>query len=589
MPSLLIIGGTGFFGKSILSIFTRGGLVRYKINKVIILAREIDTFIKNHSELLSPSIEFIKGDIAKLTSLPNADYIIHAAASTNLADYNFDTYENIEKSILNFSRLVLVANKKSKILYCSSGAVYGKNQSLEKSSETDLFQDDLSLLSEEQKLYCLSKRFAENEIIKLGNLGLNVSIARCFAFSGKYLPRNQHYALGNFLHSAESGKTIEVKAEHPVIRSYMHADELAHSLINVVKESNQKCPIFNVGSQSMIELRDLARKVGLEYGVNVKVPAKLIKKNIDFYVPNVEKLNKLNYNNNISLIRELINQNPTVIIGSGIHKIYSSENNILNDWHLLISKLAEKFGYSLKNAKNRNLMYVFEDLIDEISLKQNMPAYKAENKLKKEICKFIFDSQQKLIANELKGKLDSFTKSQFISLNVDTLIVDNQVCVKQVKSSHYNSVFNTSFKLNDTPVFYVNGNITEHKYLRFGLRSISNQINIFQKGFEKLKNSEKLYNHNRDIIMSTDSSWVSNFFYKPVLILGASIGEHELGLRFLLNQRKRNFSFKFKFNNPIYIILDQKSIEIPGYREDLDTLGIQPIIFENYDYFWRNF
>jgi nucleoside-diphosphate-sugar epimerase len=189
MAKLLLIGGTGFFGKSILSLFISGGLKKYKIDKIIILARNIDDFLNSHSELYCQDVEFVKGDIANISILPNADYIIHAAASTNLSDYHLSNYKNLEKSIIHFCRLAQLNNSKSKYLYCSSGAVYGKNLSQNKIKEIDLFQDDLSQLSEEQRFYCLSKRFAEKEIINLGKLGLKVSIARCFAFSGKYLPR----------------------------------------------------------------------------------------------------------------------------------------------------------------------------------------------------------------------------------------------------------------------------------------------------------------------------------------------------------------------------------------------------------------
>jgi len=44
LKSLLIIGGTGFFGKSILDSFKRGLLSEFNISKIIILARNIDKF-----------------------------------------------------------------------------------------------------------------------------------------------------------------------------------------------------------------------------------------------------------------------------------------------------------------------------------------------------------------------------------------------------------------------------------------------------------------------------------------------------------------------------------------------------------------
>jgi dTDP-glucose 4,6-dehydratase len=44
LPSLLIIGGTGFFGKSILDSFKRGVLNDFNITKILVLARNTDKF-----------------------------------------------------------------------------------------------------------------------------------------------------------------------------------------------------------------------------------------------------------------------------------------------------------------------------------------------------------------------------------------------------------------------------------------------------------------------------------------------------------------------------------------------------------------
>ena len=48
--TLLIIGGTGFFGKSILDSFARGLLLKYEISKIIILSRSGDKFQLKHPE-----------------------------------------------------------------------------------------------------------------------------------------------------------------------------------------------------------------------------------------------------------------------------------------------------------------------------------------------------------------------------------------------------------------------------------------------------------------------------------------------------------------------------------------------------------
>ena len=300
MASLLIIGGTGFFGKSILDSFKRGLLKKYEIFKIIILARNTKKFEIEYPELISDAVEFINGDIEKINLLPFADYVIHAATSTNMNDYLNKSNHNFEIAIKNYFFLAQHFHSKSKILYCSSGAVYGKQPlDVEKIDENHKFKEDLSDLSEEKRAYCLSKRYAEKEISNLGMSGLSVSIARCFAFSGKYLPRDKHYAYGNFVDEAEQGKDIIVNAKGTVYRSYMTADQLVSALFQILQVASTKCPIFNVGSDTIITLEELAKKIAKEYSVNYSCPN--LNKNIilDRYVPNTNRLKMLISNNKI--------------------------------------------------------------------------------------------------------------------------------------------------------------------------------------------------------------------------------------------------------------------------------------------------
>jgi dTDP-glucose 4,6-dehydratase len=298
MSTLLVIGGTGFFGKSILDSFKRGLLADFNISKIVVLARNTDKFKIVYPELCLTNVEFINGDISTINALPEADLILHAASSTNLSDYN-NIYNNagknnIEKAVKNYCSLAPYYHSNSKILYCSSGAVYGKQPlDVEKIDENFKFQTDLSELTIEKQNYCLGKRFAEKEIINLGKSGLFVSIARCFAFKGKYLPKDQHFAYGNFIGQAEKGESVIVKTNGIVYRSYLDADDMVISLLNILHFSSTSCPIYNVGSDKQISLYDLAKNIAMKYGVNCEFENYNQKVIIDRYVPNTEKLKKI--------------------------------------------------------------------------------------------------------------------------------------------------------------------------------------------------------------------------------------------------------------------------------------------------------
>ncbi len=267
------------------------------MERVIAMSRNAECLRQEASELLSPRVELISADIGIVDSLPDADLIIHAAASTDAAQYMTRPLEerrNIQAATYNYCRLAPKFHAHSSILYVSSGAVYGvQPDNLLKIPESYAF-GAIENLPENKRDYTFAKREAERAIIDLGvRHGLSVSIARCFAFVGPWLPRNQHFAIGNFIEDGLCGRAITVKAQHQVVRSYMHADDLAEWLLTIASDAKPDCPIYNLGSDDAISIRDLAVLVAQEFGVKTNLPM-ITEAIIDRYVPSIDKAkNKL--------------------------------------------------------------------------------------------------------------------------------------------------------------------------------------------------------------------------------------------------------------------------------------------------------
>lgn len=296
MSSLLVIGGSGFFGKSILDAFSRNRLSRYGIQKLICLSRNVDDISKNHPDLMADGVELVRSDISSCKEIPKADFVIHAASSTNAQNYILNSSKekaNIEASVTNFCEIVSQNHRDSKIVYCSSGAVYGKQLENQPYLHEEDILTDVSALSYEKQAYALGKRFAEERFRLLGLEGFNVSIARCFAFYGKYLPKDQHFAYGNFIGEAEKGGNIQVNAKNTVIRSYMSADLMVDSLMVVLKDASPSCEVYNVGSDLPISIHDLAKRISEKYHVSFQIADQIDHKNVDRYVPNSNKLKSL--------------------------------------------------------------------------------------------------------------------------------------------------------------------------------------------------------------------------------------------------------------------------------------------------------
>jgi dTDP-glucose 4,6-dehydratase len=291
MKTLLVIGGTGFFGKSILDYFSRVSLDRWEVERVLILSRNAEILRRETPELISSKVDLLTSDITKTEHLPGADIVIHAAASTDAARYvlcPLNERENIEAGVYNYCDLASKYHKTSKILYISSGAVYGVQPSSEHHVTEDNKHAELSDLPAGKRDYAYAKRAAEESIRQLGKHDYSVSIARCFAFVGPWLPRNQHFAIGNFIEDGISGKHVSVMARHKVYRSYMYADDLVEWLMTIACNSNPLCPTYNVGSDQAIEIRELAALIAGEFGSFVDFP-ELSEGAVDRYIPSILK------------------------------------------------------------------------------------------------------------------------------------------------------------------------------------------------------------------------------------------------------------------------------------------------------------
>jgi len=295
MATLLIIGGTGFFGKSILDSFKREQLNSWKIDKVIIMSRNALQFKEDYPELISKGVEFFVGDISTINELPRADFVIHAAASTDASRYlthNEEEKNNIIAGTLNYCQLALKFHKNSKIVFCSSGAVYGYQSSTVKFlKENDVF-GDLSKLDDYKKSYAYAKRNSEAAIKELGKKDINVSIARCFTFVGKYLPLKGYFAIGNFIADGLKGEEIHVKTDKLVYRSYMYADDLVQWLMTLAENSNISCPTYNVASDQEFEIRELAQIVAKIFNVEARLTECKKESEIDRYIPSIQKAKK---------------------------------------------------------------------------------------------------------------------------------------------------------------------------------------------------------------------------------------------------------------------------------------------------------
>lgn len=261
-------------------------ILKKRISKIIILSRH-KLKKNNFFRRLKKKFELkkINRNILKLRKLPYADYVIYATLLNN--------YNNDYKAIQHYSILAKKYHQESKIIYLSSGAVYGKQpNSIKKFKEEYLEHNKIIKFKNSYKKHYSRIKLKNEKIFKqLGNYGLKVSIARCFTFVGEFLPINSNYLIKDIIQKILKKKDIIIKSDYKVIRSYMHTNDFVKWLLKIVKISNVHCPVYNVGSDDYVDIRKLAFLLGKKYKVKV-LDNKISKIFVDSYVPNINKAKK---------------------------------------------------------------------------------------------------------------------------------------------------------------------------------------------------------------------------------------------------------------------------------------------------------
>lgn len=247
-PTLIFLtGGTGFFGKSILSMLGRGFGSELKF---IVLSRDPAKFLTDHPEFSGlQTVDFITGDIRDFQFPKRSfDYIFHAAAPAKAMPPGVERDIIIRGThrVLDFARQCGA----KRLLFVSSGAVYGPQP-----PDLERIPEDFSCHPTTE--YGIAKYEAEQMCL---DSGIETVIARCFAFVGPYLNRNIHFAIGNFIRDCLANQDIEIKGDGTPYRSYLFADDLVKWLFTILFEGHTG-QTYNVGSDRAISIRELAETV----------------------------------------------------------------------------------------------------------------------------------------------------------------------------------------------------------------------------------------------------------------------------------------------------------------------------------------
>lgn len=253
-----VTGGTGFFGcwilEALIAAYDDFG------PGVTVLTRNPDAFRARAPHLaMHPAVHLLAGDVRSFSIPPERfEYVIHAAFDSSREP---DAEETRSTIIGGTARCLDLARRARarRCLFVSSGAVYGK-QPPDISHLPEEYIDDPAS-ADSLSPYGEAKRAAEALCLRTAReTGLEVQIARGFAFVGPHLPIHAHFAIGNFIRDALAGGPIRVHGDGSPIRSYLYAADLAVWLLTILLRGRSGAA-YNVGSEREVSVSELARLV----------------------------------------------------------------------------------------------------------------------------------------------------------------------------------------------------------------------------------------------------------------------------------------------------------------------------------------
>ena len=259
---VLLTGATGFFGKSLLSLFAYLHSVGARFLVLAVSRNPVD-FLAAYPEFASVEwLQFVAADLVKQApTATRCDLMIHAATDTHAEAHRdpmlvFQGMCAASQHALQLSQ----ASGVRRLLLCGSGAQYGpRPRGLEGG-----YSEDEGLACDPTQVgsaYAEAKRVTELlAALMAARTGCEVINTRCFAFVGPGLATDGHFAVGNFIRGAISGQHVQLNSPGSAQRSYLYGADLAVWLLLLLLEAPHG-KAFNVGSDQPVSILELAQRV----------------------------------------------------------------------------------------------------------------------------------------------------------------------------------------------------------------------------------------------------------------------------------------------------------------------------------------
>ena len=280
---VLLTGGSGFVGKWMLEIAKIAQQQLAIALEIIIPTRQLSAHhVQTAVAIGCPNVLWAEGDFLNETiDVGHIDMIVHAATPASARLNAENPAEMFRINVEAMQSVLRYSNGNTPLLFTSSGAVYGSQpQTVSHIAEADV---EPSPHIEQLSSYAQGKQAAERMCRDAGARGqCSPIIARLFAFGGEYLPRETHFAIGNFIQNALDRKPIVILGDGQARRSYLYGADMATWLWSALALGGEHRKPLHIGSEHSVSILELAQTVAAVSGeVLDYVPEIIVEKAID--------------------------------------------------------------------------------------------------------------------------------------------------------------------------------------------------------------------------------------------------------------------------------------------------------------------
>ncbi len=281
--TLLVTGANGMIASCVVDTI-------YILNRDYNYGTKVIGLMFNKNQMLNrfndyDFFEALEQDVTQTINYnEHIDYIIHAASFGDPKSFSkmpVDIMTSNFQGLKNVLDLAKNVNSK-KVLYISSGEIYGQGDSTIESFKED-YLGDFTVLNP-RSCYPVSKIASETLCCSYyGQYGIESVIARPCHTYGPTQSDKDSRAASSFIRNSVNGESIIMKSKGEQVRSYCNVLDNATGLLTILCNGDN-CNAYNVANNnSIVSIKDFAEKL-----------TKIANTNLVIEVPTEEEQNSYN-------------------------------------------------------------------------------------------------------------------------------------------------------------------------------------------------------------------------------------------------------------------------------------------------------